>query len=359
MKRYRRVGGLLGVLAIVAGLSACGTSSGGPPPATSTAASLASKVPAQHLLAGFVTDTGGLHDQSFNELAWLGVRDARQRMGIKDQVLPSKVDADYVRNLTRLAQSHASIVIAVGTGMARAVYQVAQEYPGERFAIVDARPQDAPAHEADLPNVANLFFKEQESGYLVGVIAGLMEKQHVGHAIHNTIGYLGGMDIPPVNRYLAGYVAGAKRVDPTIKVLGDYSQSFTDERAGRAFGLNQIDSGADILFQVAAQSGFGYLGAGQARGRYGIGVDADQGYLGSSIITSAVKRVDVAVRDIIQDVNTGRFKPYDHFYGAAQGAAGFASPSSVVPKSIVAQANHYKTLIAAGTVVPPTAIPAR
>jgi len=359
MKRYRRLGRLLGVLAIVVGLSACGTSSGGSPPATSTATSLASRVPAHHLLAGFVTDAGGLHDQSFNDLAWLGVRDARRQMGIKDQVLASKAEADYVRNLTRLAQSHASIVIAVGTSMARAVYQVAQKYPGERFAIVDARPKDAPAHESDLPNVANLFFKEQESGYLVGVIAGLMEKQHVGHAVHNAIGYLGGLDIPPVNRYLAGYVAGAKRVDPTIKVLGDYSQSFTDERTGRAFGLNQIDSGADILFQVAAQSGFGYLAAGQARGRYGIGVDADQGYLGSSIITTAVKRVDVAVRDIIQDVNAGRFKPYDHFYGAAQGATGFARPSSVVPKSIVAEADRYEALIAAGTVVPPTAIPAR
>ena len=359
MKRYREVGGLLGVLAIAVGLSACGTSSGGSPPATSTAASLASGVPAHRLLAGFVTDVGGLHDQSFNDLAWLGVRDARRELGIKDQVLPSKVEADYVGNLTRLAQSHASIAIAVGTGMAGAVYQVAQKYPGERFAIVDARPQDSPGHEAELPNVANLFFKEQESGYLVGVIAGLMEKQRVGRAVHNTIGYLGGMDIPPVNRYLAGYVAGAKRVDPTIKVLGDYSQSFTDERTGRAFGLNQVNSGADILFQVAAQSGFGYLAVGQARGRYSIGVDADQSYLGTSIITSAVKRVDVAVRDIVQDVNAGRFKPGDHFYGAAQGATGFAKPSSVVPKSIVAQADRYETLIAAGKVVPPTAIPAR
>ena len=359
MKRYRQVGRVLGVLAIAMVLSACGTSSGGSPPATSTAASLASGVPAHHLLAGFVTDVGGLHDQSFNELTWLGVRDARRGMGIKDQVLPSKTEADYARNLSRLAQSHASIVIAVGTSMAQAVYQVAQKYPNERFAIVDARPEDAPRHEVDLPNVANLFFKEQESGYLVGIIAGLMEKQHVGKAVHNTIGYLGGLDIPPVNRYLAGYVAGAKRVDPTIKVLGDYSQSFTDERTGRAFGLSQIDNGADILFQVAAQSGFGYLGAGQARGRYGIGVDADQSYLGSSIITSAVKRVDVAVRDIIQDVHAGRFKPYDHFYGAAQGATGFARPASVVPQSIVAQADRYDRLIAVGTVVPPTAIPPR
>jgi basic membrane protein A len=216
---------------------------------------------------------------------------------------------------------------------------------------------DAQGAIHNLSNVANLFFKEQESGYLVGVIAGLMEKQRVGKAIHGGIGYLGGEAIPQVDTYLAGYVAGAHQVNPGIRIFGDYGPGFSDAAAGGQIGLRQISNGADILFHVAAQTGLGYLSAAQQQGVYGIGVDADQSYLGPVIITSAVKKVDVAVRLTIGSVLNGTFSGGNHRYGAKEGATGFAPPSKVVPKSIIAIANQYEQKIARGTIVPPTEIP--
>jgi basic membrane protein A len=347
------------VLPLVVLLSACGSPSGtsttSKPAATSPSGG---KSPTRVFTVGLVTDVGGLNDKSFNHLAYVGVKAAQSQYGITPKVVESTSQASYVPNLTHFAQQHANLVIAVGFLMANAVYQVAKEYPSEHFALIDSGPTNAKGQTANLPNVANLFFKEQESGYLVGVIAGLMEKNHVGKATHNIIGYMGGVSIPPVNRYIAGYVAGAKKVDPTVQVLGGYSQSFTDENAGKGIGLTQINKGADILFQVAGSSGLGYLAAAQEKNVYGIGVDANQGYLGSYVITSAVKKVNVAVEQTIRDLQTGHFTAGDHTFGLTQNATGFAPPSSVVPASIVSQAQAYAKKIKDGSVVPPTTIPA-
>lgn len=305
---------------------------------------------------GLVTDVGGLNDKSFNHLAYLGLLAAKHRYGVLTRVVESHAQTDYVPNLTHFAQQHTGLTIAVGFLMQSAIYAVAKAYPRQKFAIIDGAPNDAKGNVVNLSNVANLFFNEQESGYLVGVIAGLMEKNKVGHATHNTIGYMGGLSIPPVNRYIAGYVAGAKKVDPTIKILGGYSQSFTDQGKGKSIGLTQVSSGADVLFQVAGASGLGYLAAAQQRNVYGIGVDADQGYLGQYVITSALKKVDVAVRRTIRAAQTGYFQAGDHHFSLKNSATGFAKPSSVVPASIVAQARMYERMIRQGQIVPPTTI---
>jgi basic membrane protein A len=241
--------------------------------------------------------------------------------------------------------------------MRNAVYQVASVHPEIKFALVDATPVDNTGTSHPLSNVADLYFREQESGYLVGVVAGLMEKEHVGKATHGVIGWLGGGVIPQVTHYLAGYVAGARRVDSSIRVVGAYAPSFSDTQAGESLATQQISQGADILFQVAAQTGLGYLSVAQARGLYGIGVDTDQSYLGPVIITSAVKRVDVAVRLTVESVLNGTFSGGDRRYGLAQGATGFAPPSHVVPPRIVAQADAYARRIANGQIVPPTQAP--
>ena len=242
--------------------------------------------------------------------------------------------------------------------MARALYTAAREFPRARFAIIDARPLDPFNHEVSLPNVENLLFKEQESGYLAGVLAGLMEKGHIGQSTHNTIGYVGGGNIAPVNRYLAGYVAGARSVDPGIKILGEYADTFADPVKGAQIANRQIDSGADILFQVAAQTGAGYEGAAQKRGVYGIGVDTDQSYLGRFILTSAIKKVNVAAKIAVRDVVGRRFRGGDRLLGAADGATGYARPAAIVPSGIVAQLKRTRQQIAAGKIIPPTSIPA-
>jgi basic membrane protein A len=310
-----------------------------------------------NFIATLVTDVGGLHDRSFNQHAWSGLQKLRAHDGITTQAVQPPSEAQYLPDLIRSAQHYSTLTIAVGYGMARALYTAAGEFPKARFAIVDARPLDAYNHEVNLPNVENLLFKEEESGYLVGVLAGLMEKQHIGKATHNTIGYLGGGNIPAVTRYLAGYVAGAQRVDPGIKILGDIAGTFGDPAKGMQIGLQQIGSGADILFQVAAETGAGYLGAAQKRGVYGIGADTDQSYLGPFILTSAIKKVNVAVKIAIRDVRGRHFHGGDRLLGAAQGATGYARPAPIVPAGIVARLKSTRQEIAAGTIVPPTTIP--
>ncbi|MDQ2742745.1 MAG: BMP family ABC transporter substrate-binding protein [Chloroflexota bacterium] len=306
---------------------------------------------------GLVTDVGGINDKSFNHLAYLGLEKARTKYHIKADYIQSTGAADYVPNLTHFARAHYDLTIGVGFLMTGAMYQVATQFPGQKFALIDGAPTNAKGATVNLRNVANLFFKEQESGYLVGIIAGLMEKNHVGVATHNTIGFMGGVSIPPVNRYIAGYVAGARHADPGIHILRGYSQSFTNEGAGKEIGLTQISGGADILFQVAGASGLGYLAAAQQRGKYGIGVDASQGYLGRFVITSALKKVDVAVLLMIKQTMQGRFRGGDHHFDLQNNSTGFAKPSPVVPSWVTAQARTYERLIKRGSIVPPTIIP--
>jgi basic membrane protein A len=277
--------------------------------------------------------------------------------GITPQAVQPPSDTQYLHDLAAAAQRYSTLTIGVGYQMARALYLAAKEFPRARFAIIDARPLDPYNREVDLPNVENLLFREQESGYLAGVLAGLMEKHHIGKATHNTIGYLGGGDIPAVNRYLAGYVAGAQHADPGIKILGDYGGTFGDPAKGAQIAGTQIDGGADILFQVAAETGAGYLGEAQKRGVYGIGVDADQSYLGSYVLTSAVKKVNVAMKVAVRDVLGRKFRGGDRLLGAADGATGIARPATIVPASIAAQLKATRKQLASGTIVPPTTIP--
>jgi basic membrane protein A len=304
-----------------------------------------------------VLDVGGVNDKSFNHLAYLGMRTAISRYHASGSYLPSNSQADYLPNLTHYAQLHENLVIATGVLMSGAIYTVAKQYPKQKFAIIDGYPADAKGNQVNLPNVANLLFHEQESGYLAGVLAGLMEKDHVGKARHNVIGAMGGLPVPAVVRYIAGYVAGARKVDPTIKVRIGYSQSFTNQGAGNTVGRTQISSGADILFAVAGASGLGYLAAAQQAGVYGVGVDADQSYLGSYILTSAIKRVDTAVIDEIQATRSGHFTSGTHLFTIKNGGTGIGKVSSVVPASIVNEVNMYRNLMIRGSIVPPVTIP--
>jgi basic membrane protein A len=263
----------------------------------------------------------------------------------------------YTQNLERFARQGYGLVIGVGFPMNVAMFRAARAFPATHFGLVDAQPVDETGTTVNMKNVANLLFKEQESGYLVGYMAGLMEKGKVGTARHHTIGVLGGLSIPPVNRYIAGYIQGARAADPGIKILLGYSQSFTDEGLAHTIGLGQIARGADILFQVAGASGLGYLQAAEEKQVYGIGVDADQAYLGAYIMTSAVKKVDQAVVVTVGNMINGSFKGGDNIFSLKNNATGYSPAGPMVPQSIIAQANAQEHLIAAGRLVPTTAIP--
>jgi basic membrane protein A len=180
-------------------------------------------------------------------------------------------------------------------------------------------------------NVEGLLFSEQEAGYLVGYAAGMWAKSHNGKAV----GSVGGLKIPPVDRYIAGYQFGAKKADPGIKTLNGYSNDFAKQAKCKELALNQIAQGSVVEFQVAGQCGLGALDAAHEKGLFGIGVDADQGYLGSWVMTSALKRVDVAVYNAIQAANHGKLKVgTNKQFSAVIGGVGYGKWSSKVPASI-------------------------
>jgi basic membrane protein A len=256
---------------------------------------------AEAIKAGVVTDIGGLNDRSFNSLANKGRKDAQSQLGIETRVLVSDSNADYVPNLTTLAQQQFDLIVPVGFLMADATNTVASKLPDAKFAIVDfsaAGLKDKPQ------NVEGLLFAEQEAGYLAGYLAGLWAKDNDAKVVST----VGGQKIPPVDHYIAGFQAGAKEAYPGIQTLNAYSQDFVDQAKCKEIALDQIAKGSKVVFQVAGGCGLGALDAAKQEGVQGIGVDADQGYLGDHILTSALKRVDVAVFDAMKRAQDGTFK---------------------------------------------------
>ena len=210
------------------------------------------------LKVGLVTDTGGLNDRSFNQLAYQGLQQAKSQLGTDISVVQSKSQSDYVPNLTRFAQQKYDMVVAVGFLMHDAVEQVSKEFPDTKFLLIDSEVTDR-------ANVTSAMFAEQQAGYLVGALAGMVEADSSvnlpGLRHNDTIGVVGGMSIPPVNRYIAGYYQGARAEDPAINILLGYTGNFDDPASGKSLAQAQHSKGADIIFQVAGGTGIGVIQA--------------------------------------------------------------------------------------------------
>jgi basic membrane protein A len=299
VKMTFRAMALAGCAALALGVAACGSSDNNSTSTSGGSSTTASK--GKPIKVGLVTDIGGLNDRSFNHLAYVGLQRAQKELGIKGRVLTSKSAADYVPNLTTLAQQQYDLIIPVGFLMADATAAVAKQVPNAKFSIVDF---PAEGLKGKPTNVEGLLFKEQEAGYLAGYLAGLYAKDNNIKVISS----VGGQKIPPVDHYIAGYQAGAKAADPGIKTLNGYSQNFVAQDKCKEIALNQIAKGSKVVFQVAGQCGLGALDAAKEKGAQGIGVDADQGYLGPYILTSAQKKVDVAVFNAIKAAQAGQFQ---------------------------------------------------
>ena len=298
-----------------------------------------------------VTDIGGLDDRSFNFLANKGLALAKKNLAIDGSVFISKSDRDYVPNLTRAARNGSGLVIGVGFLMADSVAQVAKRFPQTKFAIIDN--SGVPAELKGKPtNVRGILFKEQEAGYLVGFLAA---KQVVAHPYQGQtkLGAVGGLKIPPVDRFIAGYYAGAKRASAKVTVTHSYSQDFVDQAKCKEQALNQIANGAGAVFQVAGQCGLGVLSAAKEKGVFGIGVDADQGYLGPHVMTSATKKVDVAVYKTIEAAKkSGKlFKTgYSAIFTVANGGVGYGKISPRISPALKNQVAAVQKLLAAGKI---------
>ena len=337
---------LLGVVALfVAGCGGSSKSSSQSSTTTGSQAGSGKKI-------GLVTDIGGLNDRGFNHLSYVGLQRAGSELGVQTKVFQAKSTQDYVPNLSTFARQGYNLTIGVGFTEATAIDTTATNFPKSNFAIVDV---DQTTEQHKPKNLLGLLFKEQETGYLVGYLAGLEEKRKPGPDV---IGSVGGQKQPPVDRFIAGYQAGAKAADPGIKTLNGYSEDFSDQAKCKQVALNQIEQGAGVIFQVAGGCGLGALDAAKEKGVWGIGVDADQSFLGPYILTSAVKRVDTAVYDAIKLVVDGKFKGGNIVFGLKDDGVAIGKISPKVPQSEVAKVNQVRADIISGKIKNiPTEVP--
>ena len=320
-------------------LAGCGGSDG------DDAASTTETEAAEPIKVGLIVDRGQLDDNGFNELAFRGLTRAEEELGIEGRVIESASAADYIPNMTTLARDGYELVIGVGFAQGDAVGKVAQRFPETKFAIIDVDQAFVPGKPA---NVQGLLFREEEVGYLVGYLAGLEEQRRDGKDV---ISAVGGMKEPPVDRFIAGYFAGAEKAAPGITVMHDYSQDWDDQAKCKELALNQIARGSNVVFQVAGGCGLGALNAADERDRWGIGVDADQSFLGPHILTSAQKGVDSAVFLTIKAVQDGSWKGGGNAtFGLDEEGVGLGKVSADVPQEDVDKVDEIKQQIADGEI---------
>ncbi|MFN8481789.1 MAG: BMP family ABC transporter substrate-binding protein [Anaerolineae bacterium] len=277
------------------------------PKAAATAAPAAA---GKKLKIGLVTDVGGVNDKSFNQSAWEGVQRAMKELGAEGKFIESKAPTDYEKNIDAFVTDKYDLIIAVGFLMGDATAKKAKQYPDQKFAIIDnayfpAKAGDPDPYAGDLKNVTSLMFSEDQVGYLAGVLAGCMSQS-------GTVCTVSGMEIPPVQRYVIGYQTGAKSQKADIKTPNVYIPSFTDPAKGKETGASMIGQGCDVVFGVGGNTGNGGLLAANQAGKMAIGVDVDQ-YLTypevkSSLITSAMKNVDVSVFNAAKAAQAGTLK---------------------------------------------------
>ncbi|HEV8461086.1 MAG TPA: BMP family ABC transporter substrate-binding protein [Gaiellaceae bacterium] len=324
------------LLLVALAAAACGSSNNSSNTTTTNASNASFKV-------GLSTDIGGLNDRSFNHLAYVGLLKAQHDLGVQTRVVQSTSPSDYIPNLSALARQGYDLIIGVGFTEIQAMAAVAKQFPKSHFAIVDVSNAD----EGNLPNVQGLLFKEQEAGYLAGYAAGLAAKDRGGKIVSS----VGGQKQPPVDRYIAGYQAGAKAAFPGVQTLNGYSQDFENQAKCKEVALNQIAQGSVVVFQVAGGCGLGALDAAKEKSVWGVGVDADQAYLGPYVLTSALKRVDTAVYDAIRDAQAGHFKGgTDSVYGLDVDGVGIGKFSAKAPAGIAAKVAKIKQEIASGKI---------
>jgi basic membrane protein A and related proteins len=335
---------LWAAVALVAGALAVAACGGSDDDDEATPATTA-EATGEAIKVGLVTDVGQLNDRGFNQLAFQGVKRAERELGIEQRVLESASDSDYVPNMSSLAEEGFDLIIGVGFAQGEAVDTVATEFPDTRFVIIDVDQQSLTHKPA---NVVGLLFKEEEVGYLAGYLAALTAKREPGPDVISSVG---GMKEPPVDRFIAGYQAGAKKAVPGIQLLNGYSQDWDDLAKCKEQALNQIAGGSSIVFQVAGGCGLGALDAAKEKGVWGIGVDADQSYLGPHVLTSAQKKVDQAVFQTIESVQDGSWEGgRNATFGLEEEGVGLGKISPKVPEADRAAVHEVAQQIVSGEI---------
>lgn len=292
---------------------------------------------------GLVLDRGGKDDKSFNSAAYKGANDAKQKLGIFLKFTEAADDNAYESLLRAFAQRDFDLIIGVGFAQKEAVKKVAAQFPKKNFAIVDS--------EINLPNVRSLLFEEHEGSYIVGAIAAMTSKT-------GKIGFVGGMDIPLIRRFEMGYEAGAKKINPHISVTANYvgvtSEAWNNPPKGKELGMNQFDSGVDIIFVAAGASGLGAFDAAEEKKKMVIGVDSNQDWIKPGLVlTSMLKRVDEAVYSTIEEAKNGKFTSGVKRFGLANHGVDYSTDefnAKILPDSVRKRADELKADIIAGKI---------
>ncbi|MFJ7970856.1 BMP family protein [Psychrobacillus sp. NPDC096389] len=351
--------GLSFVLAAGTILGACGTKDEETKTSTGSEGKDTETTETKDFSIAMVTDVGGVDDKSFNQLAWEGIEEWGNEHGLEKgdggyDYLQSKGDADYMTNLNSLVRRNFDVVYGIGFLMEEPIGTIAGQQPEAQLAIIDGI--------VDKPNVASVMFKEQEGSFLAGVAAALMSES-------KQIGFVGGMEIPVIERFEAGFVEGVKAVDPSIKVDVQYTGKFDDAALGKTTANRMYSSGIDIIFHAAGGTGNGVFAEAKERKTkdananvWVIGVDSDQyeeGAIGDTNITltSMQKRVDVAVQTIANEAMAGNFPGGKTVtYGLAEKGVQLADSRGAIPQDILDQIEEYSKKIVDGEITVPETV---
>ncbi len=308
--------------------------------------------------AGLVLDVGGLGDQSFNDSAYAGLQRADEEFGTGDETLESGGATDYVSNLTQLADSGYNPVFAVGFLMTDAVAEIAPQYPDTNFAIIDSVVPDE-------PNVASLTFRDEEGGYMAGVVAGAMTQEDTDYTTSDeqVVGFLGGQESDLIGSFQAGYEAGVADACPDCEVLVQYAgttpEAFNDPARGSEISRQQVSQGADVIYHASGGTGAGLFEIAGEEEIFAIGVDSDQAaaFPEAPILTSTLKGVDAAVYQTIEDQQNGEFPGGEIIdLGLAEGGyelAPFGEFDDQVPQDIKDQVEEAEQGIIDGDIEVP------
>lgn len=336
----RRLVALLAV-ALLAGCSPGGKRAGDTPAAGDAA-----------LPVGLVFDIGGRGDKSFNDAAAAGLDRAQAELGVTSMTLETNEGADREPQLRQLAAGPSQLVFGVGFLFTDDVKVLAREFPDKKFACVDFTVTPG---ESLPPNLVALEFREEEGSFLVGALAALTSKT-------GTIGFVGGMDIPLIHKFQAGYEAGARHVRPDVKVIVKYAgttgEAFRDPTKGKELALAEYNAGADVIYHASGSTGLGVFEAARETKKLAIGVDRDQHDDAPGVVlTSMVKRVDTAVFDTIRDLKEGRWQGGVRTFGLAEKGVTWVYDErnrALVPDGVKARVDALEADIVAGRITVPS-----
>jgi basic membrane protein A len=299
-----------------------------------------------------VFDIGGRGDKSFNDAAYAGLERARVELGTDYQTLETNEGADREPQIRQMAASDRDLVFGVGFLFTDDIKALAREFPDKKFACVDYTVTEG---ESLPPNLVALKFREEHGSFLVGALAALTSRT-------GTVGFVGGMEIPLIRKFQAGYTAGVKAVRPECEVLvkyaGNTGDAFRDPTKGKELALAQYGAGADIIYHASGSTGLGVFEAARERGLLAIGVDSDQhDEAPGHILTSMVKAVDVAVFDVIRELKEGRWRGGVRTFGLESQGVRWVHDErnrALIPDAVKARVDSLAAAIVAGTITVPT-----